>query len=371
MTKSPSPQRRGAGKAATLDPLIERVNTFTADNYWDLGKFLVDRVIPAALKEGIFSEQILKQMAGMPGFKFPYQMLKHCQRFYTYYPDVDKRPLPEMFYFELATKVEDSNKRDHYEKMAQRYKWTISDLHRKIREDEHARREDEKTRFGFDLKERTIWSFDTPDPRFGKSGYKGRLPGQIVANALFYYTAPGWIILDPMAGSGTTGDVVEAVPHLADRQVRMYDHEPVDARIKRANIFQTGIPEQSGSVDYVLLDPPHEFYPRGTDPTVSPAAVKSETMVKLKTMLREGSRVLKPGGRLSIIVEMMSGAFGIVDFPFEVTQLANELGMAQVGKVYLPRRGETVKPRTQTQNEKMRGLTSECRELLTFEKPTT
>ncbi len=371
MTKSPSSQKRGAGKAAALDPLIERVNMFTADNYWDLGKFLVDKVIPAALKEGIFSEQILKQMAGMPGFKFPYQMLKHCQRFYTYYPDVEERPLPEMFYFELATRVDDSKKRDNYEKLALRYKWTISDLHKKIREDEHVRREDEKTRFGFDLKERTIWSFEAPDPRFGKPGYKGRLPGQIVANALFHYTDPGWVVLDPMAGSGTTGDVVEGVPHLADREVRMYDHEPVDDRIKGANILQTGIPEQSGSVNYVFIDPPHEFYPRGTDPAVSPAAVKSETMVKLKTILREGARVLKPGGRLSIIAEIVSGSFGIVDFPFEVTQLAKELGMVQVGKVYLPRRGETFKTRAQLQNGEIRGLTSDCRELLTFERPAT
>ncbi len=370
MTKPSTAKTPAAGTAASLDPLIERVNTFTADNYWDLGKFLVDKVIPAALKQGIFGEQILKQMSGMPGFKFPFQMLKHCQRFYAYYPDVEKRPLPEMFYFELATRVEDSKRRDHYERLAMKNKWTISDLHKKIREDEHARREDEKTRFGFDLKERNVWSFDTPDPRFGKPGYKGRLPGQVVANALFYYSEPGWIVLDPMAGSGTTGDVIEAVPYFADRQIRMYDHDPVDERIKRANILQTGIPEQSGSVDYVFLDPPHEFYPRGTDPDLSPAATKSDSMMKLKTLLREGVRVLKPGGRLSVIVEVSSGSFGIVDFPFEVSQVANELGMLQIGKVYLPRRGETIKPRSHAQGDRIRPLVSECRELLTYEKPT-
>jgi hypothetical protein len=173
-----------------------------------------------------------------------------------------------------------------------------------------------------------------------------------------------------MAGSGTTGDVIEAVPYFADRQIRMYDHDPVDERIKRANVLQTGIPEQTGSVDYVFLDPPHEYYPRGTDPDFSPAATRSDSLMKLKTLLREGARVVKPGGRLSIIVEVTSGSFGIIDFPFEVCQVANELGMLQIGKVYLSRRAETPKPRPHTQGDKIRTLVSECRELLTFEKPT-
>ncbi len=355
-------------KVAPLEPLIERLNTFSADNYWDLGKFLVEKIIPAALKQGLFAEQILKRLAEIPGFKFPYHMLKQCQMFYSYYPDVEKKPLPEVFYFELATKVDENKRRDHYEKMAISNKWTISDLQKKIREDELSRREDEKTRFGFDLKERNVWSFDAPDPRFGKPGYKGRLPGQVVANALFYYTNPGAVVVDPMAGSATTGDVIESVPHFADRKCRMYDVEPADGRISRANILQTGIPEQSGSVDYVFLDPPHEFYPRGDDPDFSADAAKSDTMMKLKPILRESTRILKKGGRMSIVVEPTPGSFGIIDFPFEVTNIARELGMIAVGKAYLPRRGDAGKARSHSSGEKMKTLISDCRELLTFEK---
>lgn len=367
MAKTLHTRETAPGKVSLLDPLIERVNSFSADHYWDLGKFLVDKVIPAALKEGIFAEQILKRMAEVPGFKFPFSMLRQCQRYYSYYPDVEKRPLPEVFYFELAAKVEESRKREHYEKMAIANKWTISDLQKKIREDELSRREDEKTRFGFDLKERNIWSVDAPDPRFGKPGAKGRLPGQIVANALFYYTEPGWMIVDPMAGSGTTADVIDSLSLFKDRKYRMYDIEPTDDRIKRANILQTGIPEQTGTVDYVFLDPPHDFYPRGHEPEFTPATAQSETMTKLKTILRESVRILKSGGRLSLIVESTAGRFGIIDFPFEVTLLARELGMVQHGKVYIPRRGETGKAFSSP--EKMKTPLSECRELLTFEKP--
>ncbi len=355
------------GTTSSLEPLIERVNHFSADHYWDLGKFLVEKVIPAALKEGVFAEQILKRMADMPGFKFPYTMLKQCQRYYSYYPDVEKRPLPEVFYFELATKVEESRKRDHYEKQAIAGKWTISDLQKKIRDDELARREDEKTRYGFDLKERNIWSVDSPDPRFGKPNTKGRLPGQIVANALFYYTEPGWVVVDPMAGSGTTGDVIDSLPCFKDRTYRMYDSEPGDDRIKRANILQTGIPEQTGTVNYIFLDPPHDFYPRGTEPEFSPATAMTDTITKFKTLLRECSRVLKSGGRVSVIAEPTIGRFGIVDFPFEITRLARELGLESHSKVYLPRRSDG--GRGIGTPESTRNPLSECREMITFEKP--
>lgn len=368
MARTASDHHKHASKPTALDPLIERVNQFSADNYWDLGKFLVEKVIPAALSQGIFSDQIIKRMSEIPGFKFPVQMLKHCQRFYTYYPDLEKRPLPEMFYFELATKVEESRTRDRYEKMAITNKWTISDLQKRIRDDELARRQDEKTRFGFDLKERNVWSVEAPDPRFGKPGYKGRLPGQIVANALFYYTKPGWHVLDPMAGSGTTGDVIQSIPHFNDRRCTMYDIDPADERIRRANILQTGIPEQSGSVDYVFLDPPHEFYPRGSEPEFSASAAKSETIMKLKTLCRECVRVLKPGGRLSIVAEASLGGFGIIDFPLEISMLMREMGMSPVGKVYLPRRGDAARPQTPGSLEGMRAMQSDCRELLTFAK---
>jgi len=72
------------------------------------------------------------------------------------------------------------------------------------------------------------------------------MPGQVVANALYYYTKPNDYIVDPFAGSGTLGDVVDNVPHFQDRKYKMYDANPIDERIGRNNILLTASPSNPG-----------------------------------------------------------------------------------------------------------------------------
>src|ERR1041385_1891370 len=98
---------------------------------------------------------------------------------------------------------------------------TVYDVRRKIHDDDVAKRIDERTKYGFDLRERNVWTFETPDPRFGKPSFKGRLPGHIVANALYYYSKPDDYIIDPFAGSGTLGDIVETLPHFQKHKYKM------------------------------------------------------------------------------------------------------------------------------------------------------
>ena len=353
--------------------LVRELNSFNVDNYWDLGRFLVDKVMPVARKQGMFEDQVLKMVSSHPGVKFPFSMLKQCQQYYSYYPDVKKRSLPEVFYFDLATKVDESRRRDQYEKQAIDYHWTISDLRKKIHDDEVARRIDERTKYGFDLREKNVWTFETPDPRFGKPNYKGRIPGQIVANALYYYTKAGDYIVDPFAGSGTVADIIDTLPHFQDRRYKLYDAHPLEDRITHNNVLLTGIPEQSGTVDYIFLDPPMDFTHRDatSDFAVSLEATRADFSLKVQGIVRECARVLKSGGKVSMVIEPAFSVTEFIDFPIEITKLFSEAGFKQIGKVYLPRRsGESTNRANQNVSEMrgIRALTSDCRELLTFQK---
>jgi len=41
-------------KEFSVADLVRELNSFNVDNYWDLGRFLVDKVMPAARKQGMF-----------------------------------------------------------------------------------------------------------------------------------------------------------------------------------------------------------------------------------------------------------------------------------------------------------------------------
>ena len=356
-------------KNTALNDLIKKLNSFATDNYWELGKFLTDKVMPIARKQGMFEEEVLKEISSQPGIKFPYAMLKQCQQFYTYYPEVTKHPLPEIFYFDLATKIPDSAQRREYEKMALKYHWTISELRKNIHDDEMTQREMERTKYGFDLKERNVWSVDAPDLRFGKGNFKGRLPGQIVANALFYFTEPGAIIVDPFAGSGTLGDIIDVLPYFSGRKYKMYDVEPIDPRITRNDALRMGIPEQSESVDYVFLDPPSEFYSAQSSDGVEqePSVAMADFLLKFKGLIRETQRILKPAGKVSVIVEPAFTSKGYLDFPFELTKLFAGMNFRTIGKTYLPRRSAGG-PKRLVSAEVRKEMASDCREMMTFQK---
>ncbi|GAJ17244.1 unnamed protein product, partial [marine sediment metagenome] len=78
--------------------------------------------------------------------------------------------------------------------------------------------------------------------------HAGRIPGQIVLNALYYYSQPSDLVVDPMAGGGTTNDACL----LLGRRCRSYDIKPKRVDIEKHDIAQ-GFPSRTEKCDLVFL----------------------------------------------------------------------------------------------------------------------
>lgn len=105
---------------------------------------------------------------------------------------------------------------------------------------------------GFEPTPYDFWYFGAScDNRFGDP-YPGRIPGQIIQNLLYFYTEPGDLVVDPMAGSGTTYDVCKSM----NRRCLCYDISPTREVIKQHDLTN-GLPGEAENADLVFLDPPY------------------------------------------------------------------------------------------------------------------
>ncbi len=100
-----------------------------------------------------------------------------------------------------------------------------------------------------------VWNFTECCDLMGYQ-YNGRIPGQIVQQLLFFFTEPGALVIDPMAGSGT---VVDACL-LMKRKCFAFDNSP-ESFEKRVDIREGEALETIQSLkrkpDLIFLDSPY------------------------------------------------------------------------------------------------------------------
>ncbi len=141
----------------------------------------------------------------------------------------------------------------------------------------------------------TLWDFPRQSygltPK-GDNKYPGVTPALVIYNLIWRYTDPGDLVVDPMAGSGTTYDVCKE----EKRRCICYDIAP-----KRPEVIQNDsrkIPLEDNSVDMIFVDSPYGDNIRYNEDPNCIGKISSETEEfydELEKVIKECYRILKPG----------------------------------------------------------------------------
>ena len=161
-----------------------------------------------------------------------------------------------------------------------------------------------KNREGNNLRLETTTLWDYPRQNYGKTQkgsnkYAGVTPAFVIYNMIKRYTEQGDLVLDPMAGSGTTIDVCNE----EGRRCIAYDILPT-----RQDIIQNdarNIPLAEASVEMIFIDSPYGdniHYNDHPDNIGHISAEKDQFYRELEKIMIECHRVLKPGKVLGWLI---------------------------------------------------------------------
>lgn len=142
-----------------------------------------------------------------------------------------------------------------------------------------------------------VWAF-RHDRAFGVP-HPGATPPAMIAHLLYYYTAPDALVVDPMAGGGTTIDVCESM----GRRCLAYDLAPVREDVRKRDVSE-GFASECRGCDLVFCDPPyHTMHARRYPETGTAAELPfSKWLTFIDTLSAQCYEVLRPGGVMALLM---------------------------------------------------------------------
>jgi len=188
----------------------------------------------------------------------------------------------------------------------------------------------------------TLW--DYPRQSYGRkpkgnSKFQGVTPAFIIYNLIQRYTKPGDLVVDPMAGSGTTIDVCEE----EGRRVIGYDINPQHPKV----IYNDSrkIPLEDNSVDMVFIDPPYGDNVNYSDDPADIGKISAEDKKyyeELEKVAKEIYRILKPGKIMGWLIGDQWVKRKFTPVGFKIYQILTEkVGFEPVDIICVVRRGQS------------------------------
>jgi len=148
----------------------------------------------------------------------------------------------------------------------------------------------------------TLWDYPSQSYGAGAQGdqdYAGVTPSHVIWNALRRWTRPKDLVVDPMAGSGTTLDVARDL----GRRALGYDLKPPRPDVFRADARK--LPLEDGVADFAFVDPPYGDHLRysGLEECLGELKAGSrEYRDAMARVIAELHRVLRPGRYMALYI---------------------------------------------------------------------
>ena len=167
-----------------------------------------------------------------------------------------------------------------------------------------------------DLEASTCWDFPTQSDGHlgaGDASFNGVTPAGCAANLVRRYSRPSQLVVDPMAGSGTIGDVARAL----GRRAVSFDLVPRRHDVCRADARAWPLPD--GIASLAVIDSPYsDNIAYGQDPRcLGRISCRDPRFYEEMSLVAgEAFRVLRPGGVLAWIIadEYRGGIYTPVGF---------------------------------------------------------
>jgi ParB family transcriptional regulator, chromosome partitioning protein len=212
-----------------------------------------------------------------------------------------------------------------------------------------------------------VWAFKH-DRAFGIP-HPGSIPPAIVAHTLHYFTAPGALVVDPMAGGGTTLDVCAAM----GRRCLAYDLHPTRPDVRLHDVT-SGFPSEAWGCDLVFCDPPyHTMLARRYAVAGVTGAALTEWLTFLGRLARDAFVALRPGGYVALLLanqteKDLPARHGYIDHAFHGYQALWEAGFLPQRRISCPMDGAYL-PQHVKQARTDGRLLGQVRDLIVMRRP--
>jgi hypothetical protein len=211
-----------------------------------------------------------------------------------------------------------------------------------------------------------VWSF-RQDRAFGIP-HPGAIPPALIAHALHYYTAPNALVVDPMAGGGTTLDVCQSM----GRRCLAYDLHPTRPDVRPHDV-RHGMPAEAIGCDLIFCDPPYHTMLAGQYPRDGIATAPfCEWVAFLHQLTRDAFATLKPGGCIALLLAAQTekdlpAGYGYLDHAFLGYVAAHRAGFLPERRISCPMAGAYLPQHVRRARSEGR-LLGQVRDLLVMRK---